>query len=340
MPAITSPSDCSASWRNSYAQAFHLCKRAFDPGDRIIRAAPSRVAASKLPRVYAVVNQKGGVGKTTTAINVAANLPQLGLSGLIVDMDPQGNTTSGLGIIRSELNSSVYNVIVDADDINEVIRPTAVPGLDILPSHVSLAGAEIELINLPRRERRLLYALEALRVAYDYIIIDCPPSLGLLTVNSLVAAEYMLIPIQCEYYALEGLGALTHTTQLIQRELNPRLKIGGIVLTLFDPRLTLALQVAEQVRARYPEKTFQTVIPRNVRLSEAPSHGMPITQYDPTSRGAVAYQELTKELIASRTPSSRAALSIRCPYRNSPTPSESTASCSRCWFARDLPATS
>ena len=275
-----------------------MCKRAFATADRIIRAAPSCVSASKLPRVYAVVNQKGGVGKTTTAINVAANLPELGLSGLIVDMDPQGNTTSGLGITRSELSSSVYNVIVDADDINEVIRPTAVAGLDILPSHRSLAGAEIELINLPRRERRLLYALESLRVAYDYIIIDCPPSLGLLTVNSLVAAEYMLIPIQCEYFALEGLGALTHTTQLIQRELNPRLKIGGIVLTLFDPRLTLTLQVAEQVRARYPEKTFQTVIPRNVRLSEAPSHGMPITQYDPTSRGAVAYQELTKELIA------------------------------------------
>jgi chromosome partitioning protein len=229
---------------------------------------------------------------------VAANLPGLGLSGLIVDMDPQGNTTSGLGITRSELSSSIYNVIVDAEDINEVVRPTAVAGLDILPSHRSLAGAEIELISLPRRERRLLYALESLRVAYDYIIIDCPPSLGLLTVNSLVAAEYMLIPIQCEYYALEGLGSLTHTTQLIQRELNPRLKIGGIVLTLFDPRLTLTLQVAEQVRARYPEKTFHTVIPRNVRLSEAPSHGMPITQYDPTSRGAVAYQELTKELIA------------------------------------------
>jgi chromosome partitioning protein len=251
-----------------------------------------------VPRVYAVVNQKGGVGKTTTAINVAANLPELGLSGLLVDMDPQGNTTSGLGIVRSELSRSVYNVIIDAEDINEVIRPTAVAGLDILPSHRSLAGAEIELINLPRRERRLRYALESLRVAYDYIIIDCPPSLGLLTVNCLVAAEYMLIPIQCEYYALEGLGALTHTTQLIQRELNPQLKIGGIVLTLFDPRLTLALQVAEQVRAQYPEKTFRTVIPRNVRLSEAPSHGMPITQYDPTSRGAVAYQELTKELIA------------------------------------------
>jgi len=251
-----------------------------------------------VPKVYAVVNQKGGVGKTTTAINVAANLPELGLSGLIVDMDPQGNTTSGLGIVRSELSHSIYNVIIDAEDINDVIRPTAVPGLDILPSHRSLSGAEIELIRLPRRERRLLYALESLRVPYDYIIIDCPPSLGLLTVNCLVAAEYMLIPIQCEYYALEGLGALTHTSQLIQRDLNPRLKIGGIVLTLFDPHTTLALQVAQQVRAQYPEKTFRTVIPRNVRLSEGPSHGMPITHYNPTSRGAVAYQELTKELIA------------------------------------------
>src|SRR5713101_8065642 len=247
------------------------------------------VPAQHLPCIYAVVNQKGGVGKTTTAINVAANLPDLGKTGLIVDMDPQGNTTSGFGIDKSRLAGSVYNVIIEAADVNAVIRPTGVPGLDILPSHRSLAGAEIELIGLPRRERRLVYALDALRVAYDYIIIDCPPSLGLLTVNCLVAAEFMLIPIQCEYYALEGLGALTHTTQLIQRELNPRLKIGGIVL---------ALQVAEQVRAQFPEKTFRTVIPRNVRLSEAPSYGMPITQYDPTSRGGVAYQELTKELIA------------------------------------------
>jgi chromosome partitioning protein len=251
-----------------------------------------------LPRIYAVVNQKGGVGKTTTAINVAANLPGLGLTGLLVDMDPQGNSTSGLGLRRNDLRQSVYDVIIDAVDVNEVVRPTGVPGLDILPSHRALAGAEIELIGLPRRERRLRYALEALRVAYDYVIIDCPPSLGLLTVNCLVAAEYMLIPIQCEYYALEGLGALTHTSQLIQRELNPQLKIGGIVLTLFDPRTTLATQVAEQIRTQYPEQTFNTVIPRNVRLSEAPSHGMPITQYDPTSRGGVAYQELTKELIA------------------------------------------
>ncbi|MDQ6883456.1 MAG: AAA family ATPase [Candidatus Dormibacteraeota bacterium] len=251
-----------------------------------------------MPRIYAVVNQKGGVGKTTTAINVAANLPDLGLSVLIVDMDSQGNSTSGLGIARQTLSQSVYDVLIDAVDIDPVVLHTGVPGLDILPSHRALAGAEIELINLPRRERRLRYALEALHTPYDYIIIDCPPSLGLLTVNCLVAAEYMLIPVQCEYFALEGLGALTHTSQLIQRELNPHLKLGGIVLTLFDPRTTLAAQVADQIRTQYPEKTFKTVIPRNVRLSEAPSHGMPITQYDPSSRGGVAYQELTKELIA------------------------------------------
>src|SRR2546430_11434071 len=170
-------------------------------GHRIIRTEPSCVPASRVPKVYAVVNQKGGVGKTTTAINVAANLPELGLSGLIVDMEPQGNTSSGLGIMRSELSRSIYDVIVDAHDINEVVRPTAVPGLDILPSHRSLAGAEIELINLPRRERRLLYALESLSVAYHYIIIDCPPSPGLLPVHCLGAAEVLLVPIQAEDYA-------------------------------------------------------------------------------------------------------------------------------------------
>ena len=252
-----------------------------------------------MPRVYAVVNQKGGVGKTTTTINVAANLPELGKTGLVVDMDPQGNTTSGFGVDKSRITQSIYTTIIEGVDINQVIQPTMVSGVDIVPAHPSLAGAEIELLGLPRRERRLLYALESLRGSYDYVIIDCPPSLGLLTVNCLVAAEYMLIPIQCEYYALEGLGALTHTTQLIQRDLNPRLKIGGIVLTLFDPRTTLAWEVAEQVRMQFPEKTFKTIIPRNVRLSEAPSHGLPITRYDPTSRGALAYHELTKELIAT-----------------------------------------
>jgi chromosome partitioning protein len=230
---------------------------------------------------------------------VAANLPALGKSVLLVDMDPQGNTTSGLGVDRRQLQASVYQSIVEGADVNAALISQVAPGLDLLPSDPALAGAEIELIGLPRRERRLLYALDSLRRAYDYVIVDCPPSLGLLTVNCLVAAEYMLIPIQCEYFALEGLGALAYTTARIQRELNPRLKIGGIVLTLFDARTALASQVAAQVRARYPEQTFRTVIPRSVRLSEAPSHGLPINQYDPTSRGAVAYQELTRELIAT-----------------------------------------
>jgi chromosome partitioning protein len=249
-------------------------------------------------RVYAVVNQKGGVGKTTTAVNVAANLPTFGKQALLVDMDPQGNSTSGLGVDRTRVQHTIYDVIVDAMDLTQVIIPTRVEGLQLAPSHPDLAAAELELIGLPRRERRLLYALEGLTQDFEYVIIDCPPSLGLLTINCLVAAQFMLIPIQCEYYALEGLSALTQTTKLVQRELNPKLEIGGIVLTLFDPRTTLATQVVEQVRAQFPEQTFQTVIPRNVRLSEAPSHGMPITQYDPTSRGAIAYQELTKELIA------------------------------------------
>ena len=239
------------------------------------------------------------MGKTTTAINVAANLPALGKSVLLVDMDPQGNTTSGLGVDRRRLKGSVYQSIVDGADVNATVIASVVAGVDLLPSEAALAGAEIELVGLPRRERRLLYALDSLRRQYDYLIIDCPPSLGLLTVNCLVAAEFMLIPIQCEYFALEGLGALSQTTARIQRDLNPGLKIGGIVLTLFDTRTALAGQVADQVRARFPEQTFRTVIPRSVRLSEAPSHGLPITQYDPTSRGAVAYQELTRELIAT-----------------------------------------
>jgi chromosome partitioning protein len=253
--------------------------------------------ATALPRVFAVANQKGGVGKTTTAVSVAASLASLGKRTLLVDMDPQANATSGLGVNPAALPASVYNVIVDAYDINAAVVPTRVDGLDLLPSHRSLTGAEIELINLPRRERRLSYALDALHAHYDYVILDCPPSLGLLTLNALVAAEWLLIPIQAEYYALEGLGQLAHTYQLIQQELNPRLKLGGVLLTLFDPRTALAWEVADQVRRRYPDHTFKTVIPRNVRLSEAPSHGMPIHQYDPTSRGAVAYHALTKEIL-------------------------------------------
>ncbi len=255
--------------------------------------------STSFARVYAIANQKGGVGKTTTAVSVAANLPGLGKRTLLVDMDPQGNATSGLGVDSSGLSASVYTVIVEGQDVNRAILPTQVSGLDLLPSHRTLAGAEMELIQLPRRERRLAYALEGLRVAYDYVLLDCPPSLNLLTLNALVAAEWVIIPIQCEYYALEGLSQLTQTQQIIQRDLNPRLKLAGILLTLFDPRTALAWEVAEQVRRRYPDHTFKTIIPRNVRLSEAPSHGVPISLYDPSSRGSVAYQELTKELIAA-----------------------------------------
>jgi len=186
-------------------------------------------------------------------------------------MDPQANATSGLGIDWARLPSSVYNVVIEASDIESAVVPTRVPGL--------------------------AYALESLTTRYDFIVLDCPPSLGLLTINALVAAEWMIIPLQCEYYALEGLGQLAHTHQLVRQELNPRLKLGGIVLTLFDPRTALAWQVADEVRRKYPEQTFQTVIPRNVRLSEAPSHGLPINLYDPTSRGAMAYHALAKELI-------------------------------------------
>lgn len=248
-------------------------------------------------RIYAIANQKGGVGKTTTAVSLASTLPGLGKRTLLVDVDPQGNATSGIGVDATSLDATLYNVMVEGSEVDRAIVSTRIPGLDLLPSHPALAGAEIELINLPRRERRLSYALDSLRTAYDYILLDCPPSLGLLTLNALVAAEWLIIPIQCEYYALEGLGQLTHTHQLVQRDLNPRLKLGGILLTLFDPRTSLAWQVAEEVRHRYPQETFKTVIPRNVRLSEAPSHGIPITLYDPTSRGAVAYHALTKELI-------------------------------------------
>ncbi len=252
----------------------------------------------KATRVYAIANQKGGVGKTTTAVSLASTLPTLGKRTLLVDVDPQGNATSGVGIHPSTLRATLYNVMVEGHQVDAAIVSTRIPGLDLLPSHPALAGAEIELINLPRRERRLAYALDSLRTPYDYVLLDCPPSLGLLTLNALVAAEWLIIPIQCEYYALEGLGQLTHTHELVQRDLNPRLKLGGILLTLFDPRTALAWQVAEEVRHRYPEQTFKTVIPRNVRLSEAPSHGIPITLYDPSSRGAVAYHALTKELIA------------------------------------------
>lgn len=250
-----------------------------------------------MARLYAIANQKGGVGKSTTAVNVAAYLAEWGRKTLLVDLDPQGNATSGLGVARNADRPNIYTVLIEGKPVLEAVLKSESPNLDLLPSDIALAGAEIELIGLPRRESRLLYALDGLAAAYDYIFIDCPPSLGLLTLNALVAARHLVVPIQCEFYALEGLGHLSHTLDLVREEWNPGLELAGIVMTLYDSRTTLSTQVVEEVRRTYPELMFKTLIPRNVRLSEAPSYGMPIGQYSPRSRGGLAYHELSRELM-------------------------------------------
>ncbi|HEY6377809.1 MAG TPA: AAA family ATPase [Candidatus Dormibacteraeota bacterium] len=254
------------------------------------------IAVTVPTRIIAVANQKGGVGKTTTTVNLGTALADLGRRVLVIDSDPQASATSGLGVDRDPDRLSVYDVVVLGRPLAEVRVPTAIPNLHLVPSDIALAGSEIELVGLPRREHRLRYALDAYDEGDDYVLIDCPPSLALLTVNAVVAAHSLLVPLQCEYYALEGLRLLTHTMELLRRELNPSLELEGIVLTLFDPRLTLATQVVEQVRRRFAADTLDTVIPRNVRLSEAPSHGLPISRYDPGCRGALAYGELATEL--------------------------------------------
>ncbi len=251
-----------------------------------------------LSRVMAVANQKGGVGKTTTAVNLAACLAEAGRKALIIDIDPQANTTSGLGLDKHKLRHSIYDCLIDETPLKSIVIPAQVPGLWIAPSTVHLAGAEIELVPLMARETRLKQALLPVREAYDFVIIDCPPSLGLLTVNALVAADSVLVPIQCEYYALEGLGQLVSTVKLVQSRLNPGLVIEGVVLTMFDPRTNLSIQVVEEVKRFFRDKVYRTVIPRNVRLSEAPSHGRPIILYDVKSRGAEVYRELTREVIS------------------------------------------
>lgn len=245
--------------------------------------------------IVAVANQKGGVGKSTTAINLGAGLAFQGERVLLVDLDPQGNTTSGLGVDRSAIKHSTYDLLVDDVAAEDVIEPSSVRDLFLVPATIELAGAEIELVSMFSREHRLENALTTVIDDYDFILIDSPPSLGLLTINGLTAADEVLIPIQCEYYALEGVGQLMRNIQLVQTSLNPQLDVEGVVLTMYDGRTTLSKQVTKEVRDHFGKRAYKTVIPRTVRLSEAPSHGEPIEAYDRMNRGAIAYRELTSE---------------------------------------------
>jgi chromosome partitioning protein len=245
--------------------------------------------------IVAIANQKGGVGKSTTAINLGAGIALQGDRVLLVDLDPQGNTSSGLSIDRGSIEVSTYEVLIDEVPIDEAIEPTSVRDLYVVPATIELAGAEIELVSMFSREKRLALALKPVVSEYDFILIDCPPSLGLLTINGLAAADEVSIPIQCEYYALEGVSQLMRNVQLVQQSLNPELEVEGIVLTMFDGRTTLSADVVEQVRDHFGDKAYKTVIPRTVRLSEAPSYGEPIEAFDPMSRGAIAYRELARE---------------------------------------------
>lgn len=250
-----------------------------------------------MAQIIAVVNQKGGVGKTTTAINLGAYLASLGKFVLLVDLDPQANATSGLGIAHQNLEAGIYEVLTDNISFKEVIKSTRIQGYKIAPSTVSLAGANIEFVNLERREFKLCDALLEIRNDYDYIIIDCPPSLGLLTINGLVAADFVIIPVQAEYYALEGLGQLLNTINLVQENLKPNLKILGAVITMYDNRVGLSEAVLRDLYQYFPNQIFRSVIPRNVRLAEAPSFGKTILEYDAKSKGAKAYERLAKEII-------------------------------------------
>jgi chromosome partitioning protein len=244
------------------------------------------------------VNQKGGVGKTTTTINLAASLAELGVHVLVIDIDPQANSTSGLGLDSSRARLTVYDLLSGSASIDDVACPTPVPRLHIIPSHRDLAGAEIELANEQAREIRLRNALRELDQGFGFVLIDCPPSLGLLTLNALTAADEMLVPMQAEYFSLEGLSHLMYTQQLVRMNLNSELQLGGILMTQFDSRTSLAWEVLQEVRRAYPTKVFRTLVPRNIRISEAPSHGLPVTLYDPNCRGAQAYRSLAEEVLA------------------------------------------
>ena len=246
---------------------------------------------------FAVVNQKGGVGKTTTAVNLAACLADAGKTALLVDMDPQGNASSGVGVAKSSVDQCVYDVLINDVPIEEVIVPTQTPGLSLVPARLDLAGADIELMSMMSRETKLKQALARVQDNYDYLIVDCPPSLGLLTVNVLTATQYVILPIQCEYYALEGISQLLRTVELVRQHLNRNLEIAWVLLTMFDYRTNLSQQVVEEVRRFFGPRVSSVVVPRNVRLGEAPSHGKPIISYDPRSKGAEAYQKFASEVI-------------------------------------------
>ena len=250
-----------------------------------------------MAKIITIANQKGGVGKTTTAINLAACLAAAERRTLLVDLDPQGNATSGIGIAKEKAEVSIYDVLFDQATLGEILCRTALPFLDVAPSNMELIGAEIELVGVLARESRLKNQLEKIRDQYDYILIDCPPSLGLLTVNALTASDSVLIPLQCEYYSLEGLTQLMHTIKLVKRALNPDLRVEGIVLTMYDSRVNLSAQVLKEVREHFREQAMQTVIPRNIRLSEAPSFGKPIILYDIRCAGAESYLNLAKEVM-------------------------------------------
>ena len=252
-------------------------------------------------RIIAIANQKGGVGKTTTAINLSASLAEKGRKVLAIDMDPQGNMSSGLGLDKNSIDGTIYDMIIGEADVEEVIHKDTIENLDILPSNVDLSAVEIEMIDVENKEFVVKNAIQKIRDNYDYVIIDCPPSLSLLTVNAMTTADSVLVPIQCEYYALEGLSQLIHTVELVKDRLNPVLEIEGVVFTMYDARTNLSLQVVENVKDNLEQNIYKTIIPRNIRLAEAPSFGTPINQYDPRSAGAESYMRLAEEVISKES---------------------------------------
>jgi chromosome partitioning protein len=272
-----------------------------EPGREVSTEPEPAGPGIQLPRVISIANQKGGVGKTTTAVNLGAALAELGYRVLVVDLDPQGNATTGLGISHRNVEGSIYDVIMNDTPMDDCVEPTSVKNLFVCPATIDLAGAEIELVPAFSRELKLKRALQGARDDYDFTLIDCPPSLGLLTVNGLAASDDVIVPIQCEYYALEGLGQLLRNVALVKSNLNPDLDVRGIVLTMYDARTRLAVQVEREVREHFGDKVYRTVVPRTVRISEAPSFGEPIIVFDATSRGAVAYRELAKEVSRGAT---------------------------------------